>query len=270
SGANESWRVADVVSRSGLPLFVSLKFNPPSSSRYVRLGEDLKKKAEKDIYPANAAELNKAGIPFALTSNGLVKGSDMLKSLQSAIKAGLPREEAVKAMTVIPARFLGIDNRVGTLEAGKIANVFLTEGELFEEKSAVRHVFADGIHFEYKAPPKKKAEESPAAVNITGKWSVQVAAPSGDMAMTAEFKQDGRQVTGSLTSDMGQWTLTGQLDGSNLTFTVTADIMGQSMELEFSGKAAPDTIEGSIAVMGESAEFKAVRIPSQGTQGRTQ
>ena len=99
SGANESWRVADVVSRSGLPLFVSLKFNPPSSSRYVRLGEDLKKKAEQDIYPANAAELNKAGIPFALTSNGLVKGSDMLKSLKSAIKAGLPREEAVKAVS---------------------------------------------------------------------------------------------------------------------------------------------------------------------------
>ena len=183
SGANEAWRVADVISRSGLPLFVSLKFNPPSSSRYVRLGEDLKKKAEKDIYPANAAELNKAGIPFALTSNGLVKVSDMLKSLQSAIKAGLPREEVLKAMTVRPAGFLGIDDVTGTLEAGKIANVVLTEGELFDEKSVVRHVFADGIHFEYEAPPKKKAEQSPSAVNITGKWRVQGAAPSGEKAV---------------------------------------------------------------------------------------
>lgn len=267
SGANEAWRVADVIKRSGLPLLVSLKFKPPSSSRYVRLGEDLKKKAEKNIYPANAAELHKAGIPFALTSNGLVKASDIGKAIQAAVKAGLPRVEVLKALTIHPARILGIDKITGTLEAGKIANVILTQGELFEEKSAVLHVFADGIHYEYKAPPKKKAEQSPVSLNLSGKWNARVNAPTGELVMTAEFKQDGTLITGSLTSEMGRWTFTGQLEGTALTFTITADIMGQSMEMEFSGKADQDTIEGTIAVMGESAEFKATRIPDQGEKG---
>ena len=56
----------------------------------------MKKKAEEKIYPANAANLHKKRLTFALTSQGLKKSSDIPKNVQKAIKAGLPKEEALK------------------------------------------------------------------------------------------------------------------------------------------------------------------------------
>ncbi|MGD9346819.1 MAG: amidohydrolase family protein, partial [Candidatus Aminicenantes bacterium] len=141
SGANEAWRVAGRLKRAKRPLFISLKFTPPFTSKFINQGEDLKKKAEEEIYPANAFNLYREGIAFALTSNGLSKPNDILKNAQQAIKAGLPKDEALKAMTIYPAEALGIDKILGSLEKGKIANIVLTSGEIFGEKTRGRRVF---------------------------------------------------------------------------------------------------------------------------------
>ncbi|MCK4264400.1 MAG: hypothetical protein KAX27_05590, partial [Candidatus Aminicenantes bacterium] len=91
TGANEAWRVASLLIKAKVPLLVSLDFKPPFTSLYANRGKELKEKAEKEIYPANASNLHEQGIKFALTSHGVKKTSDILKNIQKAIKAGLPK-----------------------------------------------------------------------------------------------------------------------------------------------------------------------------------
>jgi len=91
----------------------------------------------------------KEGIVFGLTSFGLSESS-FVKNLQAAIKAGLSPEAALRALTIDPARILGLDRQLGTLEPGKIANLILTRGDLFEEKTRVVKVLVDGILFNYE------------------------------------------------------------------------------------------------------------------------
>lgn len=262
SGANEAWRVSDWVKKAGLPLLVSLDFNPPAASKFVSQGEELKKEAEENIYPANAFNLHKEGIQFALTSLGVSKSSDILTNLQKAIKAGLPEEEALKALTVYPAEYLGIKSLVGTLEPGKIANVVLTSGKIFDEKTTVKRVFVDGLSFEVQQAPQKA---KPTSLDISGKWKAVVSGSMGDMDMTIEFKQEGNRITGAFESEMGKWDISdGVLSGNDLTFTISATIMGESMEMAFSGKAEEESLEGTISVMGESAQLRATKIPDEG------
>lgn len=264
SGANEAWRVVDWIKKAELPLFVSLNYKPPNMSKYVRQGDALKKDAEENLYPANASNLHKNGVKFALTSLGLSKSADVLKNLRTVIKAGFPEEEALKAMTIYPAEYLGIESLVGSLELGKIANVVLTSGKIFDEKSTVRKVFVDGMLFEVKQTPEKAESTS---LDISGKWKAVVDSPMGAMDMTIEFIQDGSNITGSFTSEMGKWEITdGILSGKELTFSISADIMGQSMTMEFSGEVDNESLEGDISFQDGSATLKATKIPDGGVE----
>ncbi|TEU05961.1 MAG: hypothetical protein E3I52_05120, partial [Candidatus Aminicenantes bacterium] len=260
TGVNEAWRVADLIIKNAkVPLLVSLNFKPPMTSIYVNQGEELKKKAEEEIYPANAANLHKKRLTFALTSQGLKKPSDIPKNVQKAIKAGLPKEEALKAMTIIPAKFLGVSSFLGSLEPGKIANIILTSGEIFAEKTMVKRVFVDGISFEIKKTPKG---EKPTKVNIAGKWSATVSSPMGELETILEIEQDGNEISGSISSNMGKWEIReGILSGNELALSIEATIMGETMDMAFSGTAEKDSIEGIISVMEWSMELKAKRIP---------
>ncbi|MCJ7580832.1 MAG: amidohydrolase family protein [Candidatus Aminicenantes bacterium] len=264
SGANEAWRVVDWIKKANLPLLVSLDYRPPNMSKYVRQGDALKKEAEENIYPANAANLHKNGVKFALTSLGLSKSADVLKNLRTVIKSGFPEDEALKAMTIYPAEYLGIKNLVGSLEPGKIANVVLTTGKIFDEKTVVQKIFVDGLSFEVKQPPKKAESTS---LDISGKWKAVVDSPMGAMDMTIEFIQDGSNITGSFTSEMGKWNITdGILNGKELTFSISANIMGESMSMEFSGTVDNESLEGNISVQGENAKLKATKIPNGGVE----
>ncbi len=258
-GANEAWRVASLIKKAKIPVLVSLDFKPPFTSIYVNKGEELKEKAEKEIYPANASNLHQEGITFALTSFGLKNPADFSKNVQQAIKAGLPADQALKAMTVIPAQMLGVSDMIGSLEAGKAANIVLTSGEIFGEKTKVEKVFVDGLCFEIKQAPK---EAKPSALNIGGKWKATVAAPTGEMQLTMEIQQEETRVSGSISSDLGKMEISdGLLSGNELTFIVTATIIGENVEMTFSGTAERDSIKGTISFIGGSAELRATRIP---------
>lgn len=264
SGANEAWRAVDWIKKAKLPMFVSLDYSPPNISKYVRQGELLKKDAEEKIYPANAANLHKEGVKFALTTLGLSKSSDVLKNVRAVIKAGLSEEEALKAMTIYPAEYLGIESLVGSLEPGKIANVVLTTGKIFDEQTVVQKVFVDGMSFEVKQPPKKA---EPTSLDISGKWKAVVESTMGAMDMMIEFIQEGQNISGSFTSEMGKWDITdGILSGKELTFSISANIMGESMAMEFSGTVDNESLEGDISALGENAKLKATKIPDEGVK----
>jgi imidazolonepropionase-like amidohydrolase len=149
AGANEAWRAADVLKKSPVPLLIALDFRPPATSKYAAQGEELRKKAEAEIYPANAASLAKEGIAFALVSGSNADGAAVLRNVRTAIKSGLSPDAALRALTIQPARYMGLDRTLGTLEPGKIANVVLVKGEFFDDNAQVAKVFVDGVQFKY-------------------------------------------------------------------------------------------------------------------------
>ncbi len=94
-----------------------------------------------------AARLAEAGIPFAIQSgfeSYVPKTRIVLFEAQVAVHAGLDPEAALRAITLEPARILGIDDRVGSLEAGKDADLVLFDGDPFEYTSHVCHVVIEG------------------------------------------------------------------------------------------------------------------------------
>jgi imidazolonepropionase-like amidohydrolase len=94
--------------------------------------------------PKVPAGLEKAGVQFAFSSSGLTNASDFVKNAARAVKEGLNSDAAVRALTLDAARIAGAADRLGSLEQGKIANIIMTDGDLFAEKTTVKVVLIDG------------------------------------------------------------------------------------------------------------------------------
>jgi imidazolonepropionase-like amidohydrolase len=102
--------------------------------------------------PKVAAALEKAGIPYAFTSEGLQTPADFLRTVGRSVReGGLAPEAALRALTSGAARMAGAGDRLGTLEKGRIANVVLTDGDLFADRTQVKGVFVGGRQVEIGA-----------------------------------------------------------------------------------------------------------------------
>jgi imidazolonepropionase-like amidohydrolase len=94
--------------------------------------------------PKVPGELAKAGVAFAFASAGLNDPKDFVKNAAKAVKAGLPGDAAVRALTIAAATIAGVDDRLGSIEKGKVANLIVTDGDLFDEKTKITRVFVEG------------------------------------------------------------------------------------------------------------------------------
>ena len=94
--------------------------------------------------PKGPTALDKAGVLFAFESSGLSDPKDFLKNAQKTVANGLSKDAAIKALTINAATIAGAADRLGSLDKGKIANVIVTEGDLFEDKTTIKHVFVNG------------------------------------------------------------------------------------------------------------------------------
>jgi imidazolonepropionase-like amidohydrolase len=146
-GLQEGYRSTDLLRKSGLPVLVSLKWpvraldtNPADIDNFQTL-------EVRDRAPSTPAELVKAGVQFAFYSDGLDQPRDLQKAVKKAIEAGLSRQDAVRALTLSPAEIYGVVDRLGSIEKGKIANLVVTRGELFEDTTKVEMVFIDGKRY---------------------------------------------------------------------------------------------------------------------------
>ncbi|MGE5412901.1 MAG: amidohydrolase family protein [Syntrophomonadaceae bacterium] len=117
-----------------------------------------------DRAPSDPKWLRDAGLEFSLTTDGLDAASDFPARLREARERGLSQDDALAAVTTIPARQLGLADRLGTLAPGKIADLVVETGEPFDEKSRVVEIWVDGARIEPRAEkPEKKDETAPAA-----------------------------------------------------------------------------------------------------------
>lgn len=132
-GGSEAWKVVEVLAEEGIPVVVGPVWALPRS--------------DFDPYDAafaNAAVLHRAGVPFALCTNDRSNERNLAFQAATAAAYGLPPEEALRAVTLYPARILGVDDVLGSLAAGKLADVVVTRGDLLEITSPVEYLFIDG------------------------------------------------------------------------------------------------------------------------------
>jgi imidazolonepropionase-like amidohydrolase len=144
TGGREADQVAADLKARNARVIYSLNFPVRSRLLAPEADEPLRELRARAQAPKVPAALEKAGVPFAFASSGLREQRDFLRNAARAVKDGLPADAAVRALTINAARIAGVSDRVGSIERGKIANVIVTDGDLFEEKTRIRHVFVDG------------------------------------------------------------------------------------------------------------------------------
>jgi hypothetical protein len=159
-GGQEAHRVAAQLKSAGVPVIVSLKWPERDKDADPEPADSLRTLEYRDGAPSTPAALASAGVRFAFSSEGLSSPRDVAKALKRALDAGLSQADAVRAFTLSAAEIFGVADRLGSLDRGKIANLVVTDGELFGEKTKVRYVFIDGVKFE---PAPETGEEKEVA-----------------------------------------------------------------------------------------------------------
>lgn len=162
-GAQQAYAVTDILALKKTPVLISLKWPERTKDADPEAEETLRDLRLRDLAPSTPGALAKAGVKFAFYSDGLAAPKDIFKNLRRALGAGLAADAALRAFTLDAAEILGLSDRLGSLEPGKIANVIVTDGDIFNEKTKVKHAFVDGRWFEVheEAPPDKPDEKKP-------------------------------------------------------------------------------------------------------------
>jgi imidazolonepropionase-like amidohydrolase len=154
TNAREADEVTTDLKAANARVIVNLNYPRRSESIAPDADEPLETLRARANAPKVAGVLDKAGITFAFESRGLTDPKDFLRNAAKAVQNGLARDEAIKALTLDAATIAGAADRLGSLETGKIANLVVTEGDLFDEKMTIKHVFVDGkpVNLDAAAP----------------------------------------------------------------------------------------------------------------------
>jgi hypothetical protein len=146
-GVREAYRPEAValLKKAGLPVLVSMHWPEPGRGADVHLEDETMRQLETyDLAASAPALLQKAGVKFALYADGLDAPRDIQRAVKKAMDAGLSREDALRALTLTPAEIYGVADRLGSIEKGKIGNLVVTKGDIFENSAKIEMVFIDG------------------------------------------------------------------------------------------------------------------------------
>ncbi len=217
--------------------------------------------------PKVAGKLATSGVKFAFQSGGLTNQNDFVANAVKATENGLSKDAAVRAMTLGAAEIFGVSDRLGSIEAGKIANLTVVRGDLFAQQRTFTHVFVDGKMFEIKAPePGRGPGRGPGgpggapagAVNYGGTYAITIQAPGQPLTGTLSIIQTGNLITGTMVTELGttqirdgRTTATGfsfagsvNFGGQPIDFTVQANISGNQLS------GTVDSPQGTIPITG--------------------
>ncbi|MGH7839704.1 MAG: amidohydrolase family protein, partial [Candidatus Binataceae bacterium] len=149
-GGQQGYAVVPDIAASKVPVLVSLKWPAPPKDPDPDPGAQptLRELRFRDRAPGTPAAFAKAGVRFAFYSDGLSSPKEIFKGVKKALDSGLSPDAALRAFTLSAAEILGEGDRLGSITPGKIANLVVTDGDLFSEKTKVKDVFVDGRWFE--------------------------------------------------------------------------------------------------------------------------
>lgn len=158
-GSGREYRRLDAIAGMNRTLIVPVDFPdaPKLASQANVEDTTLQSLMHWRLAPENPGRLERAGVEFVLTSDGLSDRKDFLSHVRMAVKRGLSEERALRALTQGPAELLQVEQLAGTLEAGKLANILVASGPLFEEKTEIEETWVQGKRSIWKSRPEVDA-----------------------------------------------------------------------------------------------------------------
>jgi Amidohydrolase family len=257
-GAQMAYEVPDELAAKKLPVIVNLKWPEAEKDADPDRVPSLRELRFRDRAPSSPAALAKAGVKFAFSSDGITSPAEILKAVKKSVDAGLAPDAAIRALTLSPAEILGVADRTGSIEKGKIANLVVTDGDLFGEKTKIKMIFVDGKRFEIREPERPK---DPPKGDLTGKWTLKYTTPEGDEESTVELtmSSDGT-LSGTVASHRGTANIiSGYASADKFNFVINMVIEGSPADVNFSGTFEKNTMKGTISVLSYSIDFTGTR-----------
>lgn len=249
AGGMEADKVANRLREENVPVLLSLNFPRRTTANLPEADpEPLRVLRERVAAPKTASRLVAARVRFALQSGALPNVADVNANILRAIENGLSRQDALRALTIWPSEIFGVGDRLGSLEVGKIANLTVTRGELFDRNTRIAHVFIDGREVELRSLPAP-----PAAASATGTWNLTVDLGSGEVSVTVVLQQEGERLRGSFQGGLGSGEIAnGSVGPGEIRFTMPVTIEGRTAEATFAGTLAANEMTGTVSIVGRS------------------
>jgi imidazolonepropionase-like amidohydrolase len=133
TGVEEGWRVADKIAAANIPVI---------TGRVLTLPERIYDRYDRAY--SNAGLMKKAGVKVAIRTNEANNVRNLPYNAGFAAAYGLGKEEALRSITIVPAEIFGVDDRMGSIEGGKDANLFVCDGDPLEPRTNIRYLFIGG------------------------------------------------------------------------------------------------------------------------------
>jgi imidazolonepropionase-like amidohydrolase len=177
-GSGQEYQLLDPIAKLHRPILVPVNFpKPPNvASAEAALDVELEELTHWELAPENPSRLNKAGVKIALTTSGLSDPSEFLPQIRKAVMRGLDKTVAIEAITTVPANLLGIDSECGSIKPGSWANLVVTNGDLFEEKTRIEEVWVRGVR-----PATAYTNET----SVDGQWLLSLSPAAGGPKSTS-------------------------------------------------------------------------------------
>jgi imidazolonepropionase-like amidohydrolase len=272
-GGQEAWKVTDRLKASKATVLLSLNFPKRTSSNSPDADpEPLETLRFRVETPKCAARLKQAGIPFAFQSGGAT-AADFLSNAAKAVENGLSKDDALRSMTLNTAKIFDVDDRLGSIEKGKIANLVVVRGDVFDRNKAITHVFVDGKMFEQKAPVQQPGRfqrpggsgEAPASSGsaLNGAWNITVEVPGQTITGTINFIQQGERLTGNVATTLGTSDIKNgkTTPDGGFTFDTSVSFGGQNFDVTYTGKVNGNQISGTVATPQGAIPFSGTKKP---------
>lgn len=131
-GGNEAWKVAELLAEKNVPVVLSSIQSTPAAD------------APYDAIYAQPGVLVRAGVKIAFSTGGASGARHVPYHAALAVAYGLAPDAAIKALTIWPAEIFGVADQLGTIETGKMANLFVAGGDPLDVRTQVTDVFVSG------------------------------------------------------------------------------------------------------------------------------
>jgi imidazolonepropionase-like amidohydrolase len=249
AGGAEAPMLAERLKTENVPVLLSVDYPKKAPQAADADPEPLRVLRERVEAPKAAAALEKAGVKFAFESGNISTWTEFTGNVQRAVESGLTADQALKALTWQAADIFGASDRLGSIEAGKIANLTISRGDIFDRSGHVSQLFIDGLPVAVRAQTANGA----AAATATGNWNVVATLDGADHPISVSLQQDGVRLTGTYQGALGAGEVTNGTIGGDGNFRFTASLIVGNLteECTFSGALQGNGISGTINIVGE-------------------
>ncbi len=275
AGGQEAGKVTDRLKTQNVPVLLSLDFPKRTAAASAEADpESLDLLRLREETPKTAGRLQQAGVKFAFQSGSMRNIGDFLTNAGKAVENGLQKDAAIRAMTLSAAEILGVENQLGSIETGKIANLVVSRGDIFAKDKKITHVFVDGRMFEQKETPRTPttsptgqaqppaATQPGTAANIGGTYSINIEIPGQPLPGTLIFTQQGELLTGNMQTQFGTTPIKdGKITPEGFNFSATVDFQGQTVDIFVKGTVTGNQISGTVESPQGAIPFSGTKTP---------